>query len=438
MKNCIGIRQENIDRTERRVPLTPEQTEHLIKAHRMRILVQPAPNRFFPEKDYRNAGAEIAEDLSPCNVIFGVKEIPEINILPGHAHCFFSHTIKGQAYNMPLLKHVLKSNATLIDYEKVTDYQDQRLIFFGRFAGYAGMIDSLWALGKRLKWEGISAPFSEVEYAGRYDSLKDAKRSISEVGKKIANTGLPDSLVPLIFGITGYGQVSLGAQEILDLLPHQEIAPKELAGFIKKKQYSKHQIYKVIFKEEDLVKPVSEKDSFQLQDYYQNPRKYKSCFGEFLPYLTVLVNGIYWEPKYPRLVTKEFMRYLYKQNSGQNVRVIGDITCDIEGSVEMTVKSTNSENPVFVYEPLSGQILDGWEGKGPVILAVDKLPAELPREASETFGAALMPFVPSLAQAEFDCDFINLSLPREIIGAVIAHRGELTPEFKYLTDYLNK
>ena len=150
----------------------------------------------------------------------------------------------------------------------------------------------------------------------------------------------------------------------------------------------------------------------------------------------MLVNGIYWEERFPKHVTKEYMKKLYLNGDAQKLKVIGDITCDIEGSVELTVKSTKSENPAFVFEPLTGEVKDGIEGNGPVILAVDKLPAELPRQSSQSFGDALLPFVKDLAVADYSVDFDQLEIPVEFKNAIIVHKGKLTPNFSYLSEYL--
>ncbi len=436
MRNRIGIRKEDKDPTEKRVPLTPKQVKTLIEHHHVEVVVEPAPNRIFKDEEYRQVGATVSDDLSQCNIIFGVKEIPKKQFLPEHTYCFFSHTIKGQSYNMPMLQRMLDLRDTLIDYEKVTDENGRRLIFFGRFAGYAGMIDTLWAFGQRLAWEGLDTPFKQIKQALNYPSLEAAKDSIKAVGAAIQQKELPESLIPLVCGFAGYGQVSQGAQEIFDLLPVETISPKELAAFMKAGHFSAKKVYKVVFKEEDMVRPANPNDRFDLQDYYQHPEKYVGRFEEYLPYLTLLVNGIYWEPKYPRLVTKQFLRHWYEREQQPRLRVIGDITCDIEGSIECNLEATNSLNPIYVYHPLEEKITYGWEGIGPVVLAVDKLPSELPREASESFGKALLPFVPALARADYTVPFEALEIPPEFKRAVIAHQGKLTPDYEYLQKYL--
>lgn len=432
----IGIRQENKDKTEKRAPLTPEQVSVLVKEHDLQVVVEPSPTRIFSDEEYRHAGAIVSGDLSDCNIVFGVKEIPIPDFLPQQHYCFFSHTIKGQRYNMPMLKHVLDLRDTLIDYEKVTDARGRRLIFFGRFAGYAGMIDSLWVFGQRLQWEGFATPFSQIQQALHYHSLEEAKESVRNVGERIRLEGLPRSLTPLVCGFAGYGHVSQGAQEIYDLLPVKTLQASQLDSFMKNGNYSNKCVYKVVFKESDMVIPKSETAEFELQDYYNHPENYLGRFESYLPHLTLLINGIYWEPRYPKLVTKKYLRQLFASQAVPRLRVIGDITCDIEGSIECNLKATNSKNPFYVYDPFQETIADGYEGKGVVVLAVDKLPSEIPREASRSFGSALLPFVPELATCDFGFPFEKLNMPPEFKQAVIAHYGFLTPEYKYLEKYI--
>jgi alpha-aminoadipic semialdehyde synthase len=271
--------------------------------------------------------------------------------------------------------------------------------------------------------------------ATEYDMLDDAEEAIKKVGDEIKEKGLPDEVVPLITGFTGYGNVSKGAQQLYDLLPCVEIKPNELDDFIDNGEFSNKVVYKVEFKEEDMYSHPTEKE-FSFNHFTNHPEEYSSLMYKYLPHLTMLVNGIYWEDKFPKHVTKKLLKQYYEETRVQKLKVIGDITCDIEGSVEMTVKATSSKNPAYVYEPLTMEIKDGIEGNGPVILAVDKLPAELPRQASKTFGDALLPFVKDLANADYSKDFENLNLPKEFKDAVIAHKGKLTPNFEYLSKFL--
>ena len=438
MEGIIGIRREDKDVTERRSPLTPAQINALIKEHSIVVKIEPAANRIFPDSDYNKAGAIISSDLTNCNVIFGVKEIPTKDLNPQQTYCFFSHTIKGQPHNMPMLKRMLDLKDTLLDYEIVLDQSGKRLIFFGNFAGYAGLIDTFWALGLRLDWEGISNPFSKILQANNYDSLEAAREAFRRLAREIQKDGIPAPLVPLVCGITGYGHVSQGAQEIFDLLPHEVLDPHKLPEFFDRKKFSDRKIYKVIFKESDLVVPRDLKAEFKLQDYYQHPDQYTSIFKNYVPYFTLIVNGIYWEEKYPRLITKNFLKNWFQKNPKPRLRVIGDISCDINGSMECTIKATNSEHPLYVYHPLSETVTDGHAGEGIVILAVDKLPTELPREASDYFGKELLPFVPQLARTNFQVPFEQLQLPTEFQKAVIAHQGQLALDYKYLAKFIKK
>lgn len=436
MLNVIGIRNESKYPTERRAPFTPDQVEDLVKAYDINVIVQPSDKRFFENREYERAGALISNDLSECNIIFGIKEIPAEDLIPDKPYCFFSHTIKGQPHNMRMLKKILELKDTLIDYELVKDENGKRMIFFGNYAGYAGMIDSLWALGQRLVWEGIDSPFGEIKQTNQYKCLDEAKAAITEAGAHIKHFGLRDELVPLICGFSGYGQVSKGSQAIFDLLPVQEISPKRFFDFINSGDFSNNILYKVEFAKPDMYenKPAG---GFALEEFKKHPARYVSRIEKFIPHLTMFINGIFWQPSNPRLLAKEFFKELYRSNPKPKLRVIGDITCDVNGSIEITVKSTISKNPLYVYEPLTGRVLDGWEGQGPVILAVDKLPSEIPMEASRDFGKILMPFVPGMARLDFSLSFEELQLPWQFKNAVVAHKGRLTPRYDYLRSHLD-
>lgn len=439
MKNCIGIRHENKDLTERRAPLTPQQVKKVVEELGIRVVVQPAENRVFSAEEYRRAGALISSDLSECNIIFGIKEVPKGDLQPDQTLCYFSHTIKGQPYNMPMLQKIIDLKITLLDYEMVTNEAGKRQIYFGNYAGYAGMIDTLWALGQRLKEQGIDTPFTSVQPAHHYQSLQAAKEAIREVGGRLGKEGLPAEITPLVCGFTGYGNVSKGAQEIYDLLPVQSIAPSELQSFSQQTGHSRHLVYKVEFHESDMFELKTSAPAtreFDLQDYFSHPEKYRSKFSRYVPHLSMIINAIYWTEACPRLVTKAYLKELFAQESAPRLRVVGDISCDIEGSMEMTVKATNSRNPVYVYSPQDGQIADGFSGKGVVVMAVDKLPTELPREASQFFGNELLPYLPNLAALDFGLPFDKLPISADFRKAIIVHQGELTPAFRYLNQYL--
>ncbi len=434
----VGIRREDKNEWERRVPLTPEDVAQLAAAHALRFQVQPSPIRVFPESAYAASGAEIREDLSTCDLILGVKEIPIPLLLPHKAYIFFSHTIKGQPRNMPMLQRLLDLGCTLLDYELIADDAGRRLVFFGRFAGLAGMIDTLHALGQRLTWEGIPNPFADVRMAHGYADLAEARRTIAQVGTAIRSQGLDPRLTPLVFGVAGYGSVSGGAQEILDLLPVETIAPREVLTLRNRPDLSPRRVYKVVFKEEHTVRPRDPRGVFDLQDYREQPGKYVGVFDQYLPHLNVLVNGVLWTKKCPRLVTKDSVRKLFAGQGQPHLRVIGDISCDIEGSIEFTVKETDPAHPCFVYDAESDAVRDGYTGRGPVVMAVDNLPCELPVEASRFFSEHLRGFVTELAHADLQAPFEQMGLPPALRRAVIAAHGALVPDFAHLSEALRE
>jgi alpha-aminoadipic semialdehyde synthase len=437
LQKRIGIRREDINKWERRVPLIPTHVRELIRGHSLEIYVQPSDIRVFPDGDYLMEGVRVQEDISPCPFIFAIKEIPIETLEKDKVYTFFSHTAKGQPHNMPMLKRMMELGCSIIDYEKIVNEKGQRLLFFGGYAGQAGMIDTLWALGRRLKLEGIETPFLRLEKAVNYSSLVEAKEEVAEVGRLIQKKGLPPQMTPFVCGFMGYGHVSQGAQEMFDLLPSEEVSPRDLPGLFTNGRPAARGLYKVVFKEEDIVKPIDSGRAFDLQDYYVNPQNYTPVMEGHLQYLTVLIVGIYWTPKFPKFITKPFLRKIYGGESAPRLRVIGDITCDIDGSVECTVQATDSENPVYVFDAETDRALTGIEGKGPVVMAVYNLPAELPLESSTYFSGGLKKYVPAIVAADFRGEFSRCELPPEVQKAVILYRGKLTPAYAYLSPFVS-
>ncbi len=431
---CIGIRREDKSRWERRTPITPDGVRALTEQG-IQVYIQPSPIRAYTEKEFTAAGAFFQEDLAACPVVFAVKEIPPAFFRPGGAYVFFAHVIKGQPYNMPMVRRMLELGCTLIDYEKVADAHGRRLIFFGRHAGLAGTIETLWALGQRLAWQGWATPFAGIRHAWEYHDLAEARAAIAQAGAAIRTEGLPAAVAPLTIGVTGYGNVAQGAWEILNLLPVEVIEPGQLADVVGGAGASRYVLYATTFREEHIVTPNDDLEPFSCQRYYDCPDNFRPIFERHLPHLSALINGIYWDARYPRLVTRDGLRRLAE--AGQlRLQVIGDVSCDVEGSVEITVKTTDPGEPAFVYDPLTGAVQDGVEGPGVAVMAVDILPSELPRDASEGFSAVLMQYVPAIAAADFNAPFEELTLPPEIKRAVIVHRGELTPAYRHLQQYL--
>lgn len=434
MSFTLGIRREDKNRWERRVPITPEHVKELREKYGVETVIQPSQIRVFKDKDYEARGANVNEDLSSSDVVFAVKEIPIDFFEQRKTYIFFSHTIKGQRYNMPMLKKMMELECNLIDYEKIKDEKGRRLVFFGKFAGLAGMIDALWVFGQKMKSKGTNSPFAEVKQTVHYKDLNDAKFHLKEIGEKIKEEGLPDSLVPFVVGFAGYGNVSKGAQEIIDVLPVEEVNPKQLDNIFENP--SNKAVYKVVFKEEDMVKRISDDKEFELQEYYTQPNLYEGVFDKYIPKLTILMNCIYWDKQYPRLITKDYLKKNYNENF--KLQVVGDISVDINGAIEFTEKTTSPGNPGFIYNPLSDEIKDGYQGDGIVVIAVDNLPCELPKESSQDFSNSLLHFIPTIANADFSVDFEILNLPPEIKNAVILHHGKLTPDYQYMNKFLSE
>ena len=436
MKTLL-IRAEDKNRWERRAPIVPRDLAEILDVTRAQARVETSAKRFFDEKDYTDAGATVCQGMADGDVIFGVKEIPIEKILDGKAYLFFSHTIKGQADNMPLLRRIMASGSTLIDYEKITDEKDRRLIYFGPFAGDAGAIDILSLMGETWAAKGIDTPFATFRRAHQYDSVADARQHLSQIGQQIETHGLPAALCPFTVGILGYGNVSKGAQQIFDCLPTERVPADGVLDFIRQGKGDRHKVYVTVFEEKDLVRPIADGEAFDLQTYYRQPERFAGNFEQYLPAFTLLVNAVYWEARYPRFVTWAGLRRLAENHSPIKLQGIADITCDTHGSVECNVKSTDSDMPAYRVDPMAGTTSDGHIGEGIVLLAVDNLPCELPSDSSTFFSNQLKPFVPALIAADFSVPLAASGLPPELAKAVIVYNGKLTDRFAYLEKFLN-
>ncbi|MBS1262700.1 MAG: hypothetical protein MAG453_02062 [Calditrichaeota bacterium] len=434
---AIGIRYEDKSALERRAPLTPDDVRELREREGIEVHVQPSPNRIFTDEQYREAGARLTDDLSACDLIAGIKEVPAGRLIPGKPHLFFSHVIKGQRANMPLLREILARRVTLIDYERVTDERGIRLIAFSRQAGQAGTINGLWSLGQRFETFALNTPLARLKQAFHYaGGLLQAKAAIAEAGMEIRLHGLPEQAAPLVVGITGGpGRVSMGAQDVLAAANPVALTPSELRDPANYASLRADRIYQVVFDMPDFLRRT-DGGSYRFQDYLAHPEQYESYLNESLPYLSLLVNGVYWEERYPRLVTLADVRVLYSSFKRPRPVAIADVTCDVGGSVESTRVATSPDNPVYVYNPATGGIEYGFAGEGLLMMTVDILPSEIPRESSQQFGAMIRPYLPELVRADYTKPFAELAIPEEFRRAVIAHHGDLTPGYRYLESYL--
>jgi alpha-aminoadipic semialdehyde synthase len=430
----IGIRREDKNEWERRSPLTPDHLLELVDKHGLEFSVQPAPLRAFPDQDYRRTGARIDESLDGCRVVLGIKEIPADRLEAGRTYVFFSHTTKGQAANMPSLARLMHLGCSLLDYEHVRDDRGRRLIFFGRYAGHAGMLDGLWALGKRLDSEGHVTPFERVRLAHDYSSLDEAAHHVHRIGERLRHSGLADGLHPMVVGFTGSGNVYLGAREIFDRLPHVEVDPGDLEQLADDGERPRNVLYRVHFRREHRF-VRADGGSLELAELERSPERYRGGLNRWLPHLTVLVHGAYWKVGQPSVVSLDDLRGLWRGGEPK-LRILADISRDVNGGIEATVKPTEPGDPVYVYDLRRDQAVPGVRGEGPVVLAIDNLPCQLPVESSEHFADTLARFVPALAHCDWDRPLDELELPHELSAALIVHHGRLTPRFAYLERYL--
>ncbi|CAI5712732.1 unnamed protein product [Hyaloperonospora brassicae] len=435
---CVGIVREAYSRWERRVPLTPAHVSELVQQG-VHVLVQPSTARVFADEQYARAGATLTDDLTAANVIVGVKQVLEPALLADKTYLFFSHTIKAQPENMALLDAVLHKRITLVDYECITEQPSgKRLIAFGANAGRAGMMAGFRGLGERLINMGISSPFVNVASAYMYADLAQAKDAVAAAGRSIQTDGLPRALAPMTFVFTGNGNVSRGAQEIFQLMPHEMVHPSELSSL----PMNNRVLYGTVIDDPSfLVKSRLELPGTPLRaHYYQNPHQYEAVFHEkVLPYTSMLVNCMYWDDRFPRLITREQMRKL-RSSGNQKLLGIADISCDIGGSVEFLDRATEIERPFALYDVEEGKMRDdgdcrGLEGdNGIMMMGVDILPSELARESSQQFGDLLVKYVSTLSSISTSDVPLHerKELPTELRGACIASKGKLTSKYEYI------
>lgn len=339
--------------------------------------------------------------MTAASVIFGVKEVPIENLLPSRTYFFFSHTIKAQDYNMPLLDKLLKLNIRLVDFECIREPPTNqgfpnRLVAFGRYAGIAGAFDFLRGVGEFLLQKQFQTPFL-VGSSYMYQDFEQMKFALKMVNESISKGGLPKKLTPMVFAVTGTGRVAQGSVEVLEELPHVKVAPKDLRIWLADPANASNnkQIVISVFGSEDLVRPKKEGQPFVKSDYRAEPSNYKGVFDEYLDIVSWLVNGIYWEAKFPRVITKDDLKNA--QNAGKcKLMGVTDISADYEGSCEFTSRFTSIEEPYLLYTAQSDSFKEkiGEFADGDILFtSVDHLPAEMPKEASNHFGSKLIPFV---------------------------------------------
>ena len=426
----VGILPEAKNKWEKRAPLSPRDVAWLIRRD-IRVEIASSRLRIFKDAQYRRAGAHVVQKLGKAKLILGIKEPPVKALIPNSIYMVFSHTAKGQIQNRELLQAFLKNRITLTDYEHITDLSGQRLAYFGRFAGICGMIDTLHVFGQKVKTRGVQNPFSILKSAVSYGSYGPVKATLNRISKSVRNRGFDKRLAPFVIGITGHGNVSRGAQEVLDLLGAVSIHPKDMDRFIRNRRSDRKKIYKLVFQREEKLRS-KDGTSYYFEEYLSHPERFKSNMDQYLPFLNILVNASYWDRRYPRLVPEAMVRRLYRAHSGFRLSVIGDLTCDLNGTIEITKRITTPSEPAFLYNPKTGKIHTGASGKGIAVMAIDNLPCEFPKESSTDFSGQIRDYVYQIA-AHGALDITHHhALPREIRDAVVTQNGKLTPRFKYL------
>lgn len=397
----VGILREGKAKSDTRVALTPKQCRDLQDKYReLQIFVQPSQERCFSDEEYQSQGIPIKEDLSECELLLGVKEVPISMLLPQKTYLFFSHTIKKQPYNRELLRSILQEKIRLIDYECLRDEHGKRVIAFGRWAGIVGAHNAILTWGRR---------------EGKFN-LKPMHECHDWAEAQSYYQNLPLANIKVV--VTGEGRVANGATEVLDLMKIKRISPQ---AFLDEK--FNEPVYTQLG-----VKDMYRKEgspSFDESHYYQHPEQYISIFDPYTHTANIMVNGIYWDKRIPVFFSKEDMK-----RKDFTIRIIADVTCDIapDSSIPSTIRASSIVKPIYGYDPLSSKETEPFQDRCIDVMAVDNLPNELPRDASEDFGNQLISKVWSQ---------LNQTDSRMIYQGTIALDGDLNKPYEYLKDYVN-
>jgi len=396
----FGVIRERKNPPDRRVVLSPEACQKVLnKNPKAEIIVEPSPIRVFKNAEYQAAGVEVASKMKDCDVLLGVKEVPIENLIANKKYFFFSHTIKKQPYNRKLLLAILAKNIELYDHEVITNQKQQRLVAFGRYAGIVGAYNGFRAYG--LKFGGFKLPKAEM--------LADQQELISEL-KKIK---LPNIKVLL----TGKGRVGNGSREMLDGMGMRRVN----VGDYLEKDY-KEPVYCQI----DASEYNKRKDGVRgnKADFFANPEAYKTNFTRFAKVTDLYIAGHFYGQGAPYLFTRQDAKH-----PDFKIRVVADVSCDIDGPVATTIRSSTIEKPIYGYDPKTEKETNFKNKTAIAVMAVDNLPCELPRDASVGFGDA---FVKNVIPAFFNGDKDDV-----LERARMTHKGKLTKRYSYLQDYVD-
>ncbi len=399
----IGIIKERKNPPDSRVPITPKQCAGLIQTHAFDIAIEPSDSRCFTDEEYNKQDVPQSSEMEAFDVLLGVKEVPIEHLIPNKTYFFFSHTIKKQAYNRPLIKALLAKNIRMIDYETITNDKGQRVIAFGFFAGMVGAHNGMMAYSRKTKKFDLPQMIECHDYdhaLGLYDEITWPKMKIV---------------------LTGTGRVGQGAHKVLSDMGIREVQPEAFLN---------ETFDEAVFCQLSSAQYVAPKDGtlFDRNTYHQHPEQYRSIFEPYTHVADVFINGIYWDNKAPAFFTKEEMKA-----ADFSISVIADVTCDIApvSSVPSTLKPSTIADPVYGYDPNAEQVVAPYQPDCIDVMAIDNLPNELPRDASQGFGKMFIQHVYPELVKEY-CDGIKSDM---LDRATICQDGKLTAHFDYLSDF---
>ncbi|MCL5245214.1 NAD(P)-dependent oxidoreductase [Cellulophaga sp. 20_2_10] len=396
----FGIIKERKSPPDRRVVVSPEACKKVEATFSTaKIVVEPSDIRVYKDSEYTEKEITVAAEMQNCDVLIGVKEVPIDALLPNKKYFFFSHTIKKQPYNRNLLKAFLEKNIEFYDHEVIVNPKGARLVAFGRYAGIVGAYNGFRAYG--LKYNSYALPKAET--------VKDQAALIAEL-KKIQ---LPNIKILL----TGKGRVGNGAKEMLDGMGLQKVT---LTDYLKK------EFSEPVYCQIDALEYNKRKDGehSNKQEFFGNPSEYKSNFFRFAKVTDFYIAGHFYGDGAPYLFTKEDAKH-----PDFKIRVVADVSCDIDGPVASTIKASTIADPVYGYDPETGKEVDYKNPNAIAVMAVDNLPCELPRDASVGFGES---FIKHVIPAFFNNDKDGV-----LERARMTKDGKLTPRFSYLQDYVD-
>jgi alanine dehydrogenase len=396
----LGIIKERKNPPDRRVVFSPDELARLKQLHQNIIVkVESSDLRVFTDEQYRNMGIEVAEDISDCDVFFGVKEVPVDYLVPNKSYFFFSHTLKKQPHNRKLLQALLEKNIDFYDHETIVDSRNFRLIGFGKYAGIVGTYNSIRAFG--IKFELFKLPKAET-LSGKEALISHLKRV---------------SLPPIKIINTGTGKVGSGVKEVLDAIKIKEVSVENYLT----KNYSQ-----AVYTQIDVLDYNTRKDGkvLDFNDFFQNPQEYVSNFGRFTKITDIYITGHFHANEAPDILTREMLNA-----KDCNIKVVADISCDVNSSIACTLRSSTIAEPLYGYLSSENKEVDVFHPAAIVVMAVDNLPCELPKDASEGFGEMFMTHV---IPAFFNGDKDGI-----LQRAKMTEKGKLTPRFSYLQDFVD-